>query len=122
MLPIFRLGLGGPVAGGRQYLPWVHLDDVVAAVLRCLDDPGMAGPVNVTAPEPVTNAEFARALGRVLGRPAMLPVPEAAVRLLYGEMAEIVTGGQRAIPERLRRLGHEFRHPRLEPALRDVLR
>ena len=121
MLPFFRLGIGGPVAGGHQYVPWVHLDDVVGALLRCVDDDRLEGPVNVTAPEPVTNAELARALGRVLGRPAVLPVPALAVRTLYGEMAEVVTTGQRVVPGVLQRLGHEFAHPQLEPALRDVL-
>jgi uncharacterized protein len=121
MLPFFRLGVGGPVAGGRQYVPWVHLDDVVGAVLWCLDDDRAAGAVNVTAPEPVTNEQLSRALGRVLGRPAVLPVPALAVRLLYGEMAEVVTGGTRAVPGRLEALEYEFRHRELEPALRDVL-
>jgi hypothetical protein len=121
MLPFFRLGVGGPVAGGRQYVPWVHLDDVAGAVLHCLDSSGAAGPVYVTAPDPATNTELARALGRVLGRPAVLPVPALALRLLYGEMAEVVTTGQRVLPERLERLGYRFRHPELEPALRDVL-
>lgn len=121
MLPPFRLGLGGPVAGGRQYVPWIHIDDVVAVLLRCLDDTRVAGPVNVTAPNPETNAELSRSLGRVLHRPAVLPVPGAALRLLYGDMASIVTTGQRAIPARLSELGHEFRHPELEPALRDTL-
>jgi uncharacterized protein (TIGR01777 family) len=121
MLPFFRLGVGGPVAGGRQYVPWVHLDDVAGAVVHCLDSSGVAGPVNVTAPNPVTNAELARALGRVLGRPAVLPVPALALRLLYGEMAQIVTTGQRVLPERLQRLGYRFRHPELKAALRDVL-
>jgi uncharacterized protein (TIGR01777 family) len=121
MLPPFRLGAGGPVAGGRQYVPWIHLDDVVGALLRCLDDQRITGPVNVTAPNPVTNAEFSRTLGRVLHRPAVLPVPGAALRLLYGEMASIVTTGQRVMPQRLLQLAHEFRHPELEPALRDVL-
>ena len=77
--------------------------------------------MNVTAPNPVTNAELARALGRVLGRPAVLPVPALALRLLYGEMAQIVTTGQRVLPERLQRLGYRFRHPELKAALRDVL-
>lgn len=121
MLPFFRLGIGGPVAGGHQYVPWIHLDDVTGALLQCLDDDGAEGPVNVTAPTPATNAELSRALGRVLGRPAILPVPALGVRLLYGEMAEMVTTGQRAIPARLQQLGYAFRQPALEPALRDVL-
>jgi uncharacterized protein len=121
MLPPFRLGLGGPVAGGRQYFSWIHLDDEVAAQLFCLDAPGAHGPVNLTAPHPVTNAELSRALGRALHRPAILPVPGLALRLLYGEMAEIVTTGQRVLPARLRQLGFEFRHPGLDPALQDVL-
>jgi hypothetical protein len=121
MLPFFKLGVGGPVAGGRQYVSWIHLDDVVGAVLRCVDDTAAEGPVNVTAPNPVTNAELSRALGHVLGRPAVLPVPGMAVKLLYGEMAEIVTTGQRALPARLTSLGYEFRHTELEAALRNVL-
>jgi uncharacterized protein len=121
MLPFFRLGVGGPVAGGRQFVPWVHLDDVVAALLACLDDPRLQGPVNVTAPDGATNRELARALGRVLHRPAVLPVPGFALRVLYGEMADIVLTGQRVAPRRLEQLGHAFRQPELEPALRDVL-
>jgi uncharacterized protein len=121
MLPFFRLGIGGPVAGGRQYVPWVHLDDVVGALLFCVDEPNATGPANVAAPSPVTNAELSRALGRVLGRPAVLPVPALALKALYGEMAEIVITGQRMLPARLQQLGFDFRHPELEPALRDVL-
>jgi uncharacterized protein len=121
MLPPFRLGLGGSVAGGGQYVPWIHLADVVEAMLHCIDDHRAAGPVNVTAPNPVTNAELARTLGRVLHRPAALPVPAAALRLLYGEMASIVITGQRAIPKHLLHLGYEFTYPELGPALRDVL-
>jgi uncharacterized protein len=120
MLPPFKLGVGGPVAGGRQYVPWVHLDDVVGAILFCLDTPAAAGPVNVTAPEPVTNRELSRALGRVLHRPAVAPVPALAVKLLFGEMAWVVTTGQRAVPARLLELGYEFRRPDLEDALRDA--
>jgi uncharacterized protein len=101
MLPFFRLGIGGPVAGGRQYVPWVHLDDVVGALLFCLDQPESAGPVNVTSPNPATNAELSRVLGRVLKRPAVLPVPALALKALYGEMAEIVITGQRVVPARL---------------------
>jgi uncharacterized protein len=121
MLPFFRLGIGGPVAGGRQYVPWIHLDDVVGALLFCLDTDGAAGAINLTAPNPVTNAELSRTLGRVLTRPAVLPVPAFALKLLYGDMAQIVTTGQRAVPARLEQLGFGFRHPELEPALRDVL-
>ena len=121
MLPVFRAGIGGPVAGGRQYVPWIHLDDVIAGLLFCLDHDQVIGPVNLTAPAPVDNTEFSHALGRALGRPAFLPVPGLAVRALYGEMSEIVTSGQRAIPARLLALGLEFRHPEIEPALRDVL-
>jgi uncharacterized protein (TIGR01777 family) len=121
MLPFFRLGIGGPVAGGRQYVPWVHHDDVVGALIRCAQDDNAEGPVNVTSPNPVTNAELSRALGRTLGRPAVLPVPGFAVGLLYGEMAQMVSTGQRALPKRLEQLGFEFRHRDLEPALHDVL-
>jgi uncharacterized protein (TIGR01777 family) len=121
MLPFFRLGLGGPVAGGHQYVPWIHLDDVVAALLHSLDDDAVQGPVNVTAPNPVTNIELSHALGHALGRPAVLPVPGLAVKVLYGEMAEMVTTGQRALPTRLLARGYGFRHPQIEPALRDVL-
>ena|SRR5437763_4131328 len=121
MLPFFRMGVGGPVGGGRQYVPWIHLDDVVAGLLFCVQHPELAGPVNLTAPAPVTNAEFSHALGRVLHRPAAFPVPAPALRVLYGEMAQIVTTGQRVVPRRLSEAGFKFRHPDLEPALRDVL-
>jgi uncharacterized protein (TIGR01777 family) len=121
MLPFFRLGIGGPVAGGRQYVPWIHLDDVVGALLFCLDTQQVSGPVNLTAPAPVTNAELSRTLGRVLRRPAVLPVPALALKALYGEMAQIVTTGQRVLPARLEQSGYAFRYPELEAALRDVL-
>jgi uncharacterized protein len=121
MLPPFRLGIGGPVAGGRQFVSWVHRDDVVGIYLAALDDPRWSGAVNATAPEPVTNRELARALGRVLRRPAALPVPAAALRLLYGEMAEIVTEGARVMPAKPLVLGYEFAQPRLEPALATAL-
>jgi uncharacterized protein len=120
MLPPFKLGVGGPVAGGRQYVPWVHLDDVVGAQLFSLDNHVARGAVNVTAPDPVTNRELSRALGRVLRRPAVAPVPAFGVELLYGEMAMVVTTGQRAVPKRLQELGYEFRQPELERALRDA--
>jgi uncharacterized protein len=122
MLPFFKAGVGGPVAGGRQYVPWVHLDDVTGALAFALDTEAASGPMNVTAPEPVTNKEFSKALGRVLRRPALAPVPALAVKVLYGGMAEIVTTGQRAVPARLTELGYAFRRPELEAALRDATR
>lgn len=120
MLPPFKMGVGGPVAGGRQYVPWIHTDDIVGALLFCLDTGGAAGPLNLTAPEPVTNKELSKALGRVLHRPAFAPVPGLAVKALYGEMAAIVTTGVRAVPKRLQELGYEFRRPDLEQALRQA--
>jgi uncharacterized protein (TIGR01777 family) len=120
MLPFFKAGIGGPVAGGRQYVPWVHRDDVVGATMFALDNESVRGPLNVTAPEPVTNKELSRTLGRVLRRPAFAPVPALAVKALYGDMAQIVTTGQRAVPGRLTELGYEFRQADLEPALRDA--
>jgi uncharacterized protein (TIGR01777 family) len=121
MLPPFRLGVGGPVAGGRQYVPWIHLNDVAGALLFCVDNEDARGPVNLTAPNPVRNGELSKALGRALHRPAVLPVPGFALRILYGEMAEIVATGQRAIPARLRELGYQFRFSEIDPALADVL-
>jgi uncharacterized protein len=121
MLTPFRAGVGGPVAGGDQYMPWIHADDLVGIYLAAIDGAHWSGPVNATAPEPVTNREFSRALGRVLHRPAVLPIPGAALRLLYGEMAEIVTEGQRAVPRRALELGYGFAHPDLDEALRDAL-
>ncbi len=121
MLPPFKAGVGGPVAGGRQYMPWIHCDDIVGLYLAALDDPAWSGPVNGTAPEPVTNAVFSKALGRALGRPAVLPVPGFAIRAIYGEMAEIVTGGQRAVPAAAERLGYSFKQPELDEALRAAL-
>lgn len=120
MLPFFKAGVGGPVAGGRQYMPWVHLDDEVGGILFELDTEAASGPVNLTAPEPVTNRDFSKALGRVLRRPAFAPVPALAVKALYGEMADIVTTGQRAVPARLTELGYAFKQPALEPALADA--
>lgn len=120
MLPFFKAGVGGPVAGGGQYLPWIHLDDVVGALLFALDSGSLAGPVNLSAPEPATNKDFSRALGRALHRPAIAPVPALALKVLYGDMAIIVTTGQRAVPKRLEEAGYVFRRPDLEDALRDA--
>ena len=120
MLPPFKMGVGGPVAGGRQYVPWVHLDDVVGALLF-LAERGSGGAYNVTAPEPVTNKAFSKALGRALHRPAVAPVPAFALKLLYGEMGRIVTTGVRAVPQRLTAEGYSFARPDLDDALRSVL-
>jgi uncharacterized protein (TIGR01777 family) len=117
MLPPFRMGVGGPVAGGRQYVSWIHVDDLVGLIRAALSDGRWLGPVNGTAPEPVTNRELSRALGRALHRPARLPVPGAALGLLYGEMAQIVTAGARVLPAKPLMLGYEFRHPHLDEAL-----
>jgi uncharacterized protein (TIGR01777 family) len=121
MLPFFRLGIGGPVAGGRQYLPWIHADDIAAVYLAALDDDRWTGPINAAAPDPPTNRDFSRALGRALHRPAIAPIPALAVRVLYGDMAEIVTEGHRIVPARLEALGHQLRHTDLDAALRDAL-
>lgn len=120
MLPPFRAGVGGPVAGGRQYVPWIHANDVVGAMVFALDTGDARGPVNLSAPEPVTNRELSKVLGRVLKRPAVAPVPAFAVKLLYGDMAQIVTTGVRMVPLGLTELGYPFRRPNLEQALRSA--
>jgi uncharacterized protein len=121
MLPFFKAGVGGAVAGGRQYMPWIHIHDLVGLYLAALDGDDWRGPVNAAAPDPATNRVFSKVLGRVLKRPAFAPVPRLGVQLLYGRMAEIVVFGQRAVPERALELGFRFRHAELEPALRDAL-
>ena len=121
MLPPFRMGVGGPVAGGAQYVSWIHVDDLVGVIHAALSDERWSGPVNGTAPEPVTNRELSHALGHALHRPALLPVPAAALALLYGEMAQIVTTGARVLPAKPLVLGYEFRHPHLDEALEAAL-
>ena len=121
MLPFFKLGVGGPVAGGDQYMSWIHVDDVVGLYLAALDGDAWDGPVNASAPEPVTNKVFSKALGRALHRPALAPVPGLAVRTLYGEMAEIVTKSQRVVPRRAHEHGYAFAHTDLDEALRSAL-
>ena len=118
MLTPFKLGVGGPIAGGRQYMPWIHSDDVVGGYLFALDNDAVSGPVNLSAPEPVTNKEFSKALGKALHRPAFAPVPALAIKTLYGEMATIVVNGVRMVPARLEELDYEFRHPDLHEALK----
>ena len=122
MLTPFRLGAGGPVGGGTQWVSWIAIDDLVAAILHALDTASLAGAVNAVAPEPVQNRELARTLGRVLGRPALLPLPAFAARLLLGQMAdELLLASARVEPARLQATGFAFRHPTLEDALRHEL-
>jgi uncharacterized protein (TIGR01777 family) len=117
----FRLFVGGPIASGRQYVPWIHIDDWVEMARWAIATAACAGPLNVTAPNPVTNREFARTLGRVLGRPALMPAPAFALRIALGEMADSVVTGQRVLPAHAERLGFTFGFPELEPALRSLL-
>ena len=122
LLP-FKLGVGGPLAGGRQYMSWIHAGDEVRLLLWALDTDRAAGTYNATAPNPVTNRQFSKALGLVLGRPSVVPLPKLALKLRFGcELGEMTAGGQRAVPRRAVDDGFEFRHPELEPALRDLLR
>jgi uncharacterized protein (TIGR01777 family) len=122
MLPLFRLGLGGRLGSGRQYLPWISLTDEVDAIRFLLTAP-VSGPVNLSAPTPVTNAQFTAALGRVVHRPAVLPVPGAALRVVLGEFARVgVLAGQRAVPAALTAAGFPFTHHDLEAALRAAVR
>jgi hypothetical protein len=123
MLAPFRLFAGGPLGSGSQYISWIHLDDWVALVTSAIADTSMQGPINATAPAPVTNREFARTVGTVLGRPAWLPAPAFALRALLGEMADaLLLGGQRVIPARALARGFRFRYPEVRPALESVLR
>ena len=122
MLPAFRLGLGGPIGRGAQYFPWVAMEDALGAILHVLATASLSGPVNITAPHPVTQLEFVRTLGRVLRRPAVLPVPPLALRLVFGrEAAAMMGSGQRVLPARLLAAGYHFRYGELEPALRQLL-
>jgi uncharacterized protein (TIGR01777 family) len=116
----FKLFVGGPLGTGQQIFSWVHLTDTVAAFRRCLDDPALSGGVNVVAPETVPQAEFARALGRVLHRPAFMPAPAFALRAIFGEGAEPILFGRRAIPKKLEAVGFRFAFPTVESALDDV--
>jgi uncharacterized protein (TIGR01777 family) len=123
MLPPFRLGLGGRLGSGRQWMSWIAIDDAIEALCAMLIQPHLQGPVNVTAPEPVTNLDFTHTLAKVLSRPSVFPVPEAALRITLGEMAKgTILSSARVIPARLLDAGYHFRYPDLESALRHVLR
>lgn len=121
MLPAFRFGLGGRLGSGKQWMSWIHVDDLANLMLFCMTHNDVWGAVNATAPNPVTNAEFTATLASVLHRPALFPAPALAVRTLFGEMAEIVLEGQRVMPEAALAAGFVFRHPHLKSALQDVL-
>jgi uncharacterized protein len=121
MLTPFRLGVGGPVAGGKQYVSWIDIDDLIGIVIAAIEDERWRGAVNATAPTPQRNRDLSKALGRILKRPAVLPVPGFVLRAMYGEMAEIVTSGARVLPARALMLGYSFRHPDLDGALRSAL-
>lgn len=121
MLPPFRMGVGGRLGDGRQWMPWISLDDWVGIARLAIEDARAGGPINVSAPEPVTNAEFTKTLGRVLGRPTIFPVPAFALRLALGELADALLTGQRAVPEKALQLGYRFTHPTLADALRAAI-
>jgi hypothetical protein len=122
MLPPFKLGLGGRMGSGRQWFPWVHLEDMVGILRHALVTPAVNGPINAVAPGLVTNEEFTRELAAVLNRPAFFPVPEFALRILMGEMAEVVAASQRVVPQVALNTGYEFRYPNLRPALESLLK
>lgn len=122
MLPAFRLGAGGRLGSGRHYFPWIHREDMVAICQWLVENPAAGGAYNCSAPNPVTNAEFTQALGRALGRPTLLPVPGTALRLLLGDLSELLLVSDRMLPQRLLDAGFEFRYPRLEEALAAILR
>ena len=121
MLPPFKLFVGGPIGSGRQVISWIHHDDLVGLILFALDNERVSGPLNGTAPRPVTNKEFSRSLGRTLHRPSFLPTPAFALRVMLGEVAGVVTQGQRVIPKKALDLGYAFKHTELEPALASIL-
>ena len=118
----FKLGAGGPVGSGRQYWSWIHHADEVGILTLALDNPEAKGPINGTAPNPATSTEYAKALGRALGRPSFATTPGFALRMMLGEVAQIITTGARIIPAKAIALGYQFQFPLLEPALRDILK
>jgi hypothetical protein len=121
MLPIFKLGAGGRLGSGRQWVSWIHIDDLTALIEFALGAKRLRGPVNATAPNPVTNAEFTRTLASTLHRPAFATVPEFALKLLFGEMASVLLDSQRVLPKAAVAAGFEFKYPNLGPALADLV-
>jgi len=121
MLPAFKLGLGGRIASGSQMMPWIHIDDMVNGILFLINNDELQGPFHMTAPHPVSNKEFSQSLAECLHRPCLLPVPEFVLRLVMGEMADLLVYGQNVIPQRLLDLGFHFEYPKLKPALENLL-
>ena len=121
MLLPFRLGIGGRIGDGKQWMSWIHMDDLSSLIVFALMTPALSGPLNAGAPNPVTNVEFTRELARALHRPAIFPVPRLALKILFGEMAEIIYASQRMVPEAALRAGFRFKFPEIGPALREVL-
>ena len=117
MLPAFRMGAGGRIASGAQWMSWIHIDDLVNLFAFAVSNPALEGPVNATAPNPATNAEFTRELAHALHRPALIPVPKFALSLLFGEMSSMLVGGQRVIPRAALDAGFQFRYSDLSSAL-----
>jgi hypothetical protein len=122
MLPPFRMGVGGKIGSGKQWMSWIALDDVVGAINFALKNDSLQGPANFVAPNPVTNAEFTKTLGKVLSRPTLFPIPAFGVRLAFGEMGDaLLLGGQRVAPKQLIAEGCQFEYSRLEAALSHIL-
>ena len=122
MIPPFQFFAGGPLGSGRQWVPWIHRDDLIGIILFALENKNLSGPVNATAPEPVTMRKFCSSLGKAMHRPSWAPVPAFVLRILLGESSEVLLTGQRAVPQKLKTVGYTFRYPELDAALDAVLR
>jgi uncharacterized protein (TIGR01777 family) len=121
MLPPFRLGLGGRLSSGKQWVSWIHIEDAIRVILFALDNAAVQGAINATAPNPVTNADFTKELAAALHRPAIFPVPRLVLRMMFGEMADVVLASQRVVPKAALAAGFRFRHAELRPALARLL-
>ena len=122
MLPPFKFGLGGPIGNGKQWMSWIHIEDIVGIIRYAIDNEQIKGPINGTAPEPVTNKIFSTTLGKVLRRPAFLPMPAFVMKLMFGQMAEeLLLSGQRVVPDKISKAGYSFKFKNLESAFRDIV-
>lgn len=122
MIPPFKMFAGGPLGSGKQWFPWIHRDDILGAIIFALKNQSLSGPINLTAPNPVRMNQFCSALGKTMRRPSWAPVPAFALKLLLGEMSEMLLGGQKAIPQKLLQSGYAFKHPDLRPALESIIK